>query len=64
MILGALMRNSGLLVANDVNKDRVEAIISNTHRLGLTNRIMINLDGRHFYRILMVSAAGNSDLLP
>ena len=38
--LGALMRNSGILVANDANKDRARAIIANTHRLGLTNTIV------------------------
>jgi ribosomal RNA methyltransferase Nop2 len=46
--IGALMRNSGILVANDANKDRARAIIANTHRLGLTNTIVTNLDGRHF----------------
>ncbi|CAF2856546.1 unnamed protein product [Rotaria sp. Silwood2] len=46
--IGALMRNSGILVANDANKDRAKAIIANTHRLGITNTIVTNLDGRHF----------------
>ncbi|CAF0882297.1 unnamed protein product [Rotaria sordida] len=46
--IGSLMRNSGILVANDANKDRAKAIIGNTHRLGLTNTIVTNLDGRHF----------------
>ncbi|CAF1354348.1 unnamed protein product [Adineta steineri] len=46
--IGALMRNSGILVANDANKDRAKAIIANTHRLGLTNTIVTNLDGRQF----------------
>ncbi|UJR22012.1 hypothetical protein I4U23_025079 [Adineta vaga] len=46
--IGALMRNSGILVANDANKDRARAIIANTHRLGLTNTIVTNLDGRQF----------------
>jgi ribosomal RNA methyltransferase Nop2 len=49
--LGALMRNSGILVANDANKDRARAIIANTHRLGLTNTIVTNLDGRHFSEV-------------
>ena len=45
------MRNSGVLVANDANKDRVKAIIANVHRLGLTNTIVTNLDGRHFSEV-------------
>ncbi len=49
--LGALMRNSGILVANDANKDRAKAIIANTHRLGLTNTIVTNLDGRQFAEV-------------
>jgi len=49
--LGALMRNSGILVANDANKDRARAIIANTHRLGLTNTIVTNLDGRQFAEV-------------
>lgn len=48
---GALMRNSGILVANDANKDRARAIIANVHRLGLTNTIVTNLDGRHFSEV-------------
>ena len=48
---GALMRNSGILVANDANKDRARAIIANTHRLGLTNTIVTNLDGRQFSEV-------------
>ena len=45
------MRNSGILVANDGNKDRARAIIANSHRLGLTNTIVTNLDGRHFSEV-------------
>ncbi len=45
------MRNSGILVANDANKDRARAIIANTHRLGLTNTIVTNLDGRQFAEV-------------
>lgn len=46
--IGSLMRNTGILVANDANKDRARAIIANVHRLGLTNTIVTNLDGRSF----------------
>ncbi|CAF0744684.1 unnamed protein product [Didymodactylos carnosus] len=46
--IGSLMHNSGILVANDANKDRARAVIANVHRLGLTNTIVTNLDGRHF----------------
>jgi ribosomal RNA methyltransferase Nop2 len=45
------MRNSGILVANDANKERARAIIANIHRLGLTNTVVTNLDGRHFSEV-------------
>ena len=49
------MRNSGILVANDANKERAKAIIANSHRLGLTNTIVTNLDGRHFSEVSFLS---------
>jgi 16S rRNA C967 or C1407 C5-methylase (RsmB/RsmF family) len=30
------MKNSGVIVANDQNKDRLKALVGNTHRLGET----------------------------
>lgn len=44
--LGALMRNTGCLIANDVNKERLNAVVGNLHRLGISNSIVCNLDGR------------------
>ena len=44
--LAALMRNTGCLVANDVNKDRLNAVVGNLHRMGISNSIVCNLDGR------------------
>lgn len=44
--LAALMRNTGCLVANDANKERLNAVVGNLHRLGITNSIVCNLDGR------------------
>lgn len=44
--LAALMRNTGCLIANDVNKDRLNAVVGNLHRLGISNTIVCNLDGR------------------
>lgn len=44
--IAALMRNSGLLYANDANKDRCKAVVGNLHRLGITNTVICNYDGR------------------
>jgi len=32
--IAALMRNTGLLYANDANRDRSKAVVGNLHRLG------------------------------
>ncbi|BFZ15609.1 hypothetical protein BsWGS_18649 [Bradybaena similaris] len=44
--VAALMKNTGLLWANDANKDRCRAIISNLHRMGVLNSVVTNYDGR------------------
>lgn len=40
------MKNTGELFANDFSKDRLKALTSNNHRLGVFNCIVINYDGR------------------
>ena len=42
-ILGALMKNSGVIVANDQNKDRLKALVGNIHRLGETFSLSISV---------------------
>jgi len=44
--IAALMRNSGLLYANDANKNRCKAVVGNLHRLGITNTVICSYDGR------------------
>lgn len=44
--LAALMRNSGLLYANDANRNRCKAVVGNLHRMGITNTVVCNYDGR------------------
>lgn len=44
--IGALMKNSGLLVANDLKRDRIKSLVANLHRLGVRNTIVCNYDGR------------------
>eukprot|EP00038_Savillea_parva_P003792 m.130360 g.130360 ORF g.130360 m.130360 type:complete len:935 (-) comp11281_c0_seq4:391-3195(-) len=50
--LSALMRNTGLVVANDANKDRLKATVANIHRLGCSNTIVCNYDGRAFPKVM------------
>lgn len=50
--IAALMKNTGMIMANDVNKDRTKAITGNLHRLGVTNTIVCNYDGRNFAQVM------------
>merc|ERR1719502_2007853 len=44
--IGQLMQNTGVLYANDLRADRCVGLIANVHRMGLTNVVVINLDGK------------------
>ena len=50
--IAALMKNTGMLLANDANKDRTKAIVGNIHRLGVANCIVCNYDGRSFPKVM------------
>ena len=50
--IAALMRNTGLLYANDANKARCKAVVGNLHRLGITNTMVSSVDGRKMPGIL------------
>lgn len=41
-----------MLVANDVNKDRLKAVVGNIHRLGVRNTIVCSYDGRKFPSVM------------
>ena len=44
--LAQMMKNTGLIVANDLKKNRCASIVGNLHRLGVSNAIIVNMDGR------------------
>jgi len=44
--IAALMKNTGMLFANDANPDRAKAIVGNLHRLGVSNCAVMSYDGR------------------
>ncbi|KAJ3055410.1 rRNA (cytosine-C5-)-methyltransferase nop2 [Rhizophlyctis rosea] len=46
--IAALLKNTGMVIANDANKDRCKALIANCHRLGVKNAAISNYDGREF----------------
>lgn len=49
--VGALMKNSGLLVATDLKRERLKSLVANLHRLGVRNTIVSNYDGREIPRV-------------
>eukprot|EP00467_Chlorarachnion_reptans_P018715 CAMPEP_0114490306 /NCGR_PEP_ID=MMETSP0109-20121206/2371_1 /TAXON_ID=29199 /ORGANISM="Chlorarachnion reptans, Strain CCCM449" /LENGTH=628 /DNA_ID=CAMNT_0001666913 /DNA_START=441 /DNA_END=2324 /DNA_ORIENTATION=+ len=46
--IAALMNNSGVLLANDINSRRLPALSANLHRLGVANCILLNSDAVRF----------------
>lgn len=49
--LAQLMRNTGVIVANDANAERLKSVVGNLHRLGVTNSVVSNYDGRQFPKV-------------
>ncbi|MEO0072412.1 MAG: RsmB/NOP family class I SAM-dependent RNA methyltransferase [candidate division WOR-3 bacterium] len=50
--LAMLMGNQGLIVANDISKNRLRALISNLKRLGVINTVVTNYPGQILGTIL------------
>uniref|UniRef100_T1ISD2 SAM-dependent MTase RsmB/NOP-type domain-containing protein n=1 Tax=Strigamia maritima TaxID=126957 RepID=T1ISD2_STRMM len=50
--IAALMKNTGVLFANDVNVDRSKALVGNFHRLGVTNAVICTQNGKRFPQIM------------
>ncbi|KAI9190217.1 rRNA (cytosine-C5-)-methyltransferase nop2 [Blastocladiella emersonii ATCC 22665] len=46
--MAALMKNTGMVFANDANKDRTKSLVANIARLGVKNAVVCNYDGRKF----------------
>eukprot|EP01084_Bolivina_argentea_P010698 19942_1 len=44
--IAQLLRDTGVVVANDLNHERLKAVYGNVHRMGLKNVVIVNMDGR------------------
>lgn len=49
--IAQLMKNTGILVANDLKKERLKSLNANLHRLGIHNTVVVNYDGRKLPKI-------------
>lgn len=49
--ISALMKNTGMVFANELKKERGKAIVGNLHRLGVNNCTVSCMDGRHFPKV-------------
>lgn len=43
--IGQLMKNQGVLFANDIKKERLKSLTANVQRLGIQNCVVTNFDG-------------------
>lgn len=50
--MAAMMKNTGVIFANDSNKQRAKGLIGNIHRLGAKNTIVCNYDAREFPKVI------------
>ena len=50
--MAQLMKNTGVIIANDISKARTDALIANIHRLAVTNTIVVNYNAKAFPELM------------
>merc|ERR1719356_950640 len=50
--IASIMKNTGMVLANDANRERCKAVVGNCHRLGITNTVICSHDGRVLPKIM------------
>ncbi len=49
--LAQLMDNKGVLIAIEANRDRIQALIDNIHRMGVLNTVVVQMNATKFYNL-------------